>query len=335
MKCPKCNAENYYVGITTEACENQECEMYVKPKGPVSSREGADGTTVWDEGQSEYRPASGAQADVSPNASQGVVRPKLDLDKVEITTLPTKPMTPSTTLKEVHAVLTLGEKSQFQSLGDSLRTTCDFLAKEGGWLARATSPSTAHYTNSSLLDIDDALYGLRAMQTKLGETLEQYDQFLRILQSEDRHSSGSHKSEDTCQMDTLRCRACASSLPTFDLTDLDLAKQKASGCCSQGCLAAIASRNQHQSCETQPREPWEEYADCTYSSSRQGFDTGLSLYLGHEPAYSHGWEFDYLFLKGSFCPIVANTTLLDAVQMLSRRQILRGGCGKDFSGKRS
>lgn len=78
MNCPKCNHPDFYQGLTSQACENIKCDLYVKPGEPVSSREAADGSTVWDEGQKGSRPSTASPKDVGPNETQGGTRQAQD-----------------------------------------------------------------------------------------------------------------------------------------------------------------------------------------------------------------------------------------------------------------
>lgn len=195
---------------------------------------------------------------------------------------PTKQVTASKPLSEVHEALTEGEKSQLQQLARLLRLASAPLEDTVVHLDLASGYSTAPYP-PSLSSMLVSLSSLRAKLPELEDTLEQCDQFLHRLQSGDQHPSENHKSEDMSQMDTVQCLSCGANLSTQTpynrLQEWDVITCLACGKLNTALdyLSSTSSNSQSQSCETQPREHWTDYAHCTYLDDSQGFEKGLSL----------------------------------------------------------
>ena len=175
--------------------------------------------------------------------------------QVSLVSPPATPVTPNTLLPEVHEDLSEEELSQLQSLADSLQSSYVLLAN----LAGSVQGANAHARCGRKPHHEGMLSDLLALRAKLPEledTLEQCDQFLHRLQSEDQHPSAPSKSVGQYQMDMIQW--------SF----------------APGSLASNDSKNQHPSYEKPSLESWQDYAHCTYLSDSLGFERGLSLALG-------------------------------------------------------
>lgn len=277
MNCPKCNHPGFYQGITSLACENESCDLYVKAQGQVSSREGADGTTVWLEGPSGSHPSSSDLVDVNPSESQDDTHPGQDWEALTTplcsASQPTMPMIANTHLSGVHEDQSWGGQSQLLLLVDSLQSIRSLLEDQEEYLTAAKHHARKLGLHLDLRDIAFSLADLRATLQRSMRLLGQSAPSLHTPQSEDLLPSGIHKSEDTCQKETAPFPSDGAIPARTYLSEGSRAPEVE----WKGCLSSNDSSFQPQSCETRSPESWEDYAHCTSPEDYLGFEKGLSL----------------------------------------------------------